>query len=62
MGLAICKKLVELMDGSIWTEKAREGGTDFFFKIPLQLMDTIPRQEYSNEQGVREKREKSEVG
>ncbi|WP_051051360.1 ATP-binding protein [Paenibacillus sonchi] len=62
LGLAICKKLVELMDGSIWTEKAREGGTDFFFKIPLQLMDTFPREAYSNEQGVREKREKSEVG
>ncbi|MNO23536.1 Signal transduction histidine-protein kinase BarA [compost metagenome] len=62
LGLAICKKLVELMEGRIWTEKAGDGGTVFCFKLPLQRMEAFPHEKFLNERGVREKREKSEVG
>lgn len=35
LGLSICKKLVELMDGEIWAE-SNEKGTKFSFRLPLK--------------------------
>ncbi len=37
LGLTICKKLVELMDGEIWAESAVGRGTTFGFVIPYAL-------------------------
>lgn len=38
LGLAICKQLCELMDGSIWLERSEEGdGSEFCFKIKLEV-------------------------
>ena len=39
IGLAHCKKLVELLDGSIWLEPAKKNGTIFRFTIPLVKSD-----------------------
>ncbi|WP_370086400.1 ATP-binding protein [Ekhidna sp.] len=39
IGLAHCKKLVELLDGSIWLEPAEKNGTIFRFTIPLGKRD-----------------------
>ncbi|MDD2586106.1 MAG: ATP-binding protein [Syntrophomonadaceae bacterium] len=36
LGLYICKKLIELMDGEIWLESSAGYGTTFYFKIPLE--------------------------
>jgi PAS domain S-box-containing protein len=35
LGLAICKGLLEFMNGSIWLESDVKQGTTFFFNIPL---------------------------
>lgn len=35
MGLAVCKRLVEAMSGTIWAENREEGGLSAFFTVPL---------------------------
>jgi len=38
LGLAITKHLVNVLDGRIWTETAREGGQVFFIALPYQVL------------------------
>src|SRR4030042_6018826 len=33
LGLAICRKLIEVQNGKIWLESAPEGGTKVFFSL-----------------------------
>jgi signal transduction histidine kinase len=35
LGLAICKKIIELHDGRIWVEPNNDGGSRFIFCLPL---------------------------
>ena len=35
IGLSVCKRLVEAMDGAIWAEARPGGGTEFGFSLPL---------------------------
>ncbi len=37
LGLAICKRLTELMGGSIWVDSNEGKGTSFYFKIKLKI-------------------------
>jgi signal transduction histidine kinase len=39
LGLAICKGLLDLMDGRIWSV-SRESGSEFYFSLPLKLIET----------------------
>jgi CheY-like chemotaxis protein len=42
IGLAVCKKLCELMNGSIWLKKTVVGkGTTFCFKIKIEYTDNV---------------------
>lgn len=40
MGLAICKKIVEQLDGKMWLESEVGKGTTFYFSIPDKLIVT----------------------
>ena len=37
LGLTICKRLVEIMNGKIWLESVESKGTKVFFTLPLTL-------------------------
>ncbi len=39
LGLALCRKIVELMDGRIWVEENPGGGSCFVSEIPLSLVE-----------------------
>jgi len=42
LGLAICKNLVELMNGSIWVESIMDQGSTFHFRLPFVLQKRLP--------------------
>ncbi|MEN6349986.1 MAG: response regulator [Syntrophomonas sp.] len=38
LGLFICKKVLELMQGEIWLESIEGDGTTFYFKVPVEII------------------------
>lgn len=41
LGLAICKKFIELMNGEIGYEGYQDAGSRFWFRLPLQVVEAI---------------------
>lgn len=39
LGLAICKKIIEIHEGSIWAENNQSGGATITFKLPINQLD-----------------------
>lgn len=39
LGLAICKGLIQLMNGDIWVESAYMQGTTFFLQLPIEIIE-----------------------
>ncbi|WP_086479321.1 response regulator [Oceanospirillum sanctuarii] len=51
LGLVICKKLVELMDGEIWVESEYGKGTSFHFTARFRLQSNpLPRRMYRSDE------------
>jgi len=42
LGLPICKRIVELHQGSIWAESCSAGGSAFHLLLPVEEDDEIP--------------------
>jgi len=47
LGLAICRAIVRLHDGSLWAERLAGGGTAFRFTLPLQPPPEMPAAEHA---------------
>ncbi|MBN2520109.1 MAG: response regulator [Bacteroidales bacterium] len=45
IGLSICKRLVELMGGSIWFESKLKHGSAFYFTIPYNKLKSVGKHE-----------------
>ncbi len=43
LGLSICSRLLQLMNGSIWLESSEGKGSTFYFSVPLRFLDTPSR-------------------
>jgi signal transduction histidine kinase len=43
LGLALCRRLVEMLGGTIWCESVLGEGSTFAFRIPLQYSEPITR-------------------
>jgi PAS domain S-box-containing protein len=50
LGLAICKGLLDMMDGRIWSV-SRESGSEFYFSLPLKLIEA-PKSIISSEDSL----------
>ncbi len=44
LGLSICKKIVNLLNGEIWVESELDLGTTFYFTIPIPKQEIKPEQ------------------
>ncbi|OLE03956.1 MAG: hypothetical protein AUG82_06245 [Ktedonobacter sp. 13_1_20CM_4_53_11] len=42
LGLPICKRIIELHQGSIWAESCSAGGSAFHLLLPVEEEDEIP--------------------
>jgi len=53
IGLALCKKAVELHGGKIWATNNKEGGATFWLTLPVNISNTISQIKQYNERGAK---------
>jgi signal transduction histidine kinase len=44
IGLAVCRRLIEVQDGRIWAAPRPDGGSEFSFALPLAAGDVAMSQ------------------
>ncbi len=54
LGLYICRRLVELLEGDIWAESEKNQGTMFFVRIPVQAINEIGHNRSSSESSIKQ--------
>lgn len=54
LGLAICNRLVQLMEGEIWVESEPGQGASFFFTVPFVLSELVKDVEQKNKPPIHE--------
>ena len=55
LGLSICQKLIDLMEGRIWVESEVDEGSNFHFKLPLDLQTDEVKKNFLHQERLRRK-------
>ncbi len=52
LGLTLCKKMIELLDGKLWVESEEKKGSKFSFSIPVKILTQKEKETYEPEEVI----------